>query len=570
MLPADTAIMKPAPSAIPEAPWRPRPGRLLGDVLVELGLVEREVVEHAVVQARGSGRPMGQVLLDLGALTPDELAGAVSERFGLEHLRLDTFAVDPAAANLIAPAVARRLRALPVAFGEGRVLLVAMVNPANVLAVDDLAMITDHRVQPVVVSEEDLQALVARLSRLDEGIVEAEPEAEPEPALDLRDGGEDAPTIRLVHSVIAQAVDQGASDVHFDPVDGELQVRLRIDGVMVDAARVPRSLAPKVVSRVKILADLDISERRVPQDGRVGMTVDGRRIDLRVVTVPLVAGESVVLRVLDTGGVPLTLNELGMGADDRERLASVLGRSYGAMLATGLTGSGKSTSLYAALLTVRSGEKTIMSIEDPVEYRLPRVKQVQVNDRAGLTFASGLRSMMRADPDVIMVGEMRDRESAQIAVEAALTGHLVLSTLHTRDAPSAITRLVDMGIEPFLVASSIDCVVAQRLARRLCASCRRPTEVPAALVGLEGDAPVPVFEPLGCARCRGTGYRGRVGLFEVMTVGEELRGLIVARAPSDALAEAAVRAGMRRLRDDGLAKVRRGETSLAELARVSG
>ncbi len=300
------------------------------------------------------------------------------------------------------------------------------------------------------------------------------------------------------------------------------------------------------------------------------MTVDGRRVDLRAVTVPLVAGESVVLRVLDTGGVPRGLHELGMEEGDRERLAHVLARASGCVLATGPTGSGKSTSLYAALMTVRSDEKTVMSIEDPVEYRLPAVKQVQVNERTGLTFASGLRSMMRADPDVIMVGEMRDRESAQIAVEAALTGHLVLSTLHTRDAASAVTRLVDMGIEPFLVASSIDCVVAQRLARRLCPDCRRPAQVPASAVGLEGAGPVPVFEPGGCPRCRGTGYRGRFGLFEVLVVTDELRALIVDRAPSEALATTAVAQGMRRLRDAGLAKVRGGETSLAEVGRVVG
>jgi type IV pilus assembly protein PilB len=555
--------------------WRPRPGRLLGDVLVELGLASRDVVESAVVRARESGRQMGQVLLDAGVVTPDQLARAVAERFGLEHLRLDELHVDMAAASLVDAAVARRLEAVPVAFRDERTLLVALANPANVLAMDDVAMITDRRVHPAVVSHEDLAALLARLTRLDDGLVEevaAEPEPEPvAEEVDLRGAGDDAPAVKLVHAVLAQAVDQGASDVHFDPAEGgELQVRLRIDGVMADAARVPRALAAKVIARIKIVAQLDIAERRLPQDGRVGLTVDGRRVDLRVAVVPLVAGESAVLRVLDSGRGPLTLEELGMEPADRARVERALRRSHGGVLATGPTGSGKSTSLYAALMLVRSREKTIMTIEDPVENRIEGVKQVQVSERAGLTFATGLRSMMRADPDIIMVGEMRDRESAHIAIEAALTGHLVLSTLHTNDAPTAGPRLVDMGIEPYLVASAIDCVVAQRLARRLCASCRRPAEAPAEAVGAGGGGTVPVFEPAGCSRCRGTGYRGRVGLFEVMEVSEGIRSLLVRRAPADELTALAVREGMRTLREDGLAKVRRGETSLAELARVTG
>jgi type IV pilus assembly protein PilB len=552
--------------------WRPHARRLLGDVLVDLGMVSRPTVEAAVVKARALNRPMGQVLLEEHALTADQLASAVAERFALDHLRLEDYQVDMGAAHLVSPSVAKRLGAVPVGFHDDRTLLVAMVNPSNVLAMDDIAMITDYRVLPAVVSDEDLQALLARLNRLDEGLIEEAVDEEPDEELDLSgaEADDDAPTVKLVKSIIAQAVDQGASDVHFDPDEGELQVRFRIDGVMVESARVPRRMAPKVVSRVKILADLDISERRLPQDGRVGMAVDGRRIDLRVVTVPLVAGESVVLRILDSGGVPLTIDELGMEPEDRTRFQASLKKSYGGILTTGPTGSGKSTSLYAALMTVRSPEKTVMTIEDPVEYRLTGVKQLQVSERAGLTFATGLRSMMRSDPDVIMVGEIRDRESAHIAVEAALTGHLILSTLHTRDAPSAATRLVDMGIEPYLVASSIDCVVAQRLARRLCSVCRQATDVPAADVGLDQDGSFSVFEPGGCSRCRGTGYKGRLGLFEVLTITHEVKQLIVQRASADAIAEMAVSQGMRRLRDDGLAKVRAGETSLAEVGRVIG
>jgi type IV pilus assembly protein PilB len=571
---SESSVAAPAASPAAEPAWRPRPGRLLGDVIVELGFAPREVVESAVTRGRELGRPMGQVLLDSNVVTSDQLARAVADRFSLDHVRLDSFQVDMGATNLIDASVARRLEAVPIGWRPDGSLLVAMVNPSNVLAIDDIAMITDRRVHPAVVSNEDLQGLLTRLNRLDEGLVESEPDLEdhaPE-QVDFRDASADdeVPAVKLVHSVIAQAIDQGASDIHFDPDEGELQVRYRIDGVMSDAARVPRKLAQKVVARVKILADLDIAERRLPQDGRVGLTVDGRRIDLRVAIVPLVGGESAVLRILDSGNAPLSLEDLGMADDDRAKVTKALSRAHGAVLTTGPTGSGKSTSLYAALRIVRSPEKTVMTIEDPVEQRMTGVKQVQVSERTGLTFARGLRSMMRADPDVVMVGEMRDRESAHIAIEAALTGHMVLSTLHTNDAPTAGPRLVDMGIEPYLVASALECVVAQRLARKLCESCRRPGQAPASAFGLEGEEMIDVYEPVGCSRCRGSGYRGRIGLYEVMLVSEEIRSLIVRQASSADVSRVAVAQGMRTLREDGLLKARQGLTSLAEVARVTG
>jgi type IV pilus assembly protein PilB len=571
---SESSVAAAAASSGAEPAWRPRPGRLLGDVIVELGFAPREVVESAVTRGRELGRPMGQVLLDSNVVTSDQLARAVADRFSLDHVRLDSFQVDMGATNLIDASVARRLEAVPIGWRPDGSLLVAMVNPSNVLAIDDIAMITDRRVHPAVVSNEDLQGLLTRLNRLDEGLVESEPDLDdhvPE-QVDFRDASaeDEVPAVKLVHSVIAQAIDQGASDIHFDPDEGELQVRYRIDGVMSDAARVPRKLAQKVVARVKILADLDIAERRLPQDGRVGLTVDGRRIDLRVAIVPLVGGESAVLRILDSGNAPLSLEDLGMADDDRAKVTKALSRAHGAVLTTGPTGSGKSTSLYAALRIVRSPEKTVMTIEDPVEQRMTGVKQVQVSERTGLTFARGLRSMMRADPDVVMVGEMRDRESAHIAIEAALTGHMVLSTLHTNDAPTAGPRLVDMGIEPYLVASALECVVAQRLARKLCESCRRPGQAPASAFGLEGEAMIDVYEPVGCSRCRGSGYRGRIGLYEVMMVTEEIRSLIVRQASSADVTRVAVAQGMRTLREDGLLKARQGLTSLAEVARVTG
>ena len=552
---------------------RSRPGRLLGDVLVGLNFCDRETVERIVHAARAAGRPMGQVLLAEGLLNADQLAIAVAERFGLQHVSLDSLRPDVSALNLVPAAALRRLDAVPIGYRD-ETLLVAMVNPTNVLALDDLAMLTDLRVEPVVVSREDLDVLLQRVNNLESDVdetLELDPVVEQEAADPLEVSADDAPTVRLVRSIIAHAIEAGASDVHFDPSDGELRVRYRIDGIMAEATTIPRRQAAKVISRIKILSDLDISERRVPQDGRTGITLDGRRIDIRVTVVPLVAGESAVLRVLDPGTRPLSLGEIGMGDADRARVEAALRCSHGAILATGPTGSGKSTSLYAAVNVVSTPEKTLMTIEDPVEYRLPDVKQMQVFERAGLTFATGLRAIVRADPDVIMVGEMRDRESAKIAIEAALTGHLVLSTLHTHSAPAAPARLVDMGVEPYLVASALECVVAQQLARRLCTSCRRPVTVAGRDVGLKhATKKVEVYEPGGCERCRSTGYRGRIGLFEVMGVSDEIRALVVARAPAGEIAATAISQGMRTLQEDGLEKVRAGHTSLAEVARVTG
>ena len=556
----------------PDSNARARSGRLLGDVIVDLGFCERATVEAIVREARSAGVPMQQLLLERGLLNPDQMALAVAERFGLEYASLDKLRPDIAAMQLVPEAALRRLQAVPVAFRGPETLVVAMVNPTNVLALDDLTMLTDLRVEPVIVTRSDLDLLLGRLSRIEQEYVAADdPEDEP-PPLDpvLAESADDGPTVKLVRSIISQAIELGASDIHFDPDEGDLQVRYRIDGIMAAAARVPRRQAARVISRIKILSDLDIAERRIPQDGRTALTIEGRRIDVRVTVVPLVDGESAVMRILDPGDGPLSLGELGMDAADSERVERALRRSHGAILATGPTGSGKSTSLYASVAVVSSPEKTIMTIEDPVEYRLPGVKQMQVFERAGLTFSTGLRAIVRADPDIIMVGEMRDHESARIAIEAALTGHLVLSTLHTNSAPATPARLIEMGVEPYLVASAINCVVAQRLARRLCQHCRRPVLVPGSAVGMPATPEVQVYEPGGCHRCRETGYRGRVGLFEVMTVSDEIRALIVARAPAVDIAEVAVRQGMRTLAQDGLDKVHTGETTLSEVSRVTG
>ncbi len=574
--------LKPVPShsGSPDGITKPRhpggPARFLTDVIVDLGLVERDRVASAIDEGRRTGKMPEDLLIEQGALTAEGLSRAVAERHGLDHLDLGTFQPDMAAANLISIPAAKRYEAVPVAFIDDRTLLVAMADPANVLAVDDIALLTGKEIRPAVTSREDILGLIARLTRLDHVFADdSEDESVQGPAevVDLRESADDAPVIRLVNQIIAQAVEQGASDVHLEPTGSELRVRFRIDGVLVESTTVQRRMVLGVISRMKIMSDLDISERRIPQDGRVGLTIDGHKIDLRVVTLPSVHGESVVMRILDKSNVVMDLDKLGMAAQERERFERAFHQAYGAVLVTGPTGSGKSTTLYAALGQLNTIEKNIITIEDPVEYQLDGVTQVQVNTKAGLHFHTGLRSMMRADPDIIMVGEIRDRETAQIAIESALTGHLVLSTLHTNDAASAIARLVEMGIEPFLVASAIDCVVAQRLARMLCQHCKERQIITSEQLrnnGIRSQFDMEAYGPRGCQRCGFSGYKGRVGLYEVMTVSDEIRKLALARAPGPEIAEVAVRQGMRLLRDDGIEKVRNGLTSIAEVTRVTG
>jgi type IV pilus assembly protein PilB len=548
-----------------------RPGRLIGEVVVDLGFADREAVEEAVNVARSQRKPTGQVLVEQGVLRQDQLARVVAERFGLDYVDLSTHELDMGAVNLLNAEAIKRYQAVPVGFMEDGALLLAMADPTNILTIDDIAMITNRRVRAAAASAEDVQLLATRLGRMQasiEDIVEDEQEADAADVM-AEEADQDAPVIKLVHSIIAQAVQQGASDIHVNPEEGDMRVLFRIDGVLFPAATIRRKMALGMVSRIKIMADLDISERRVPQDGRLALTVEGRRIDIRVVTLPLVHGEGAVMRILDKGVVVQNLESLGMQPEEKERFSHAIGRPHGAVLVTGPTGSGKSTTLYAAVNVLNDGAKSILTIEDPVESRITGVKQMQVSTKAGVTFETGLRSMLRADPDVIMVGEIRDRETAHIAVEAALTGHLVLSTLHTRDAPSALSRLIDMGIEPFLVSSSVDCVVAQRLVRMLCPHCKRPANLPEAVLEEYGLAGIQPYEAVGCSRCGSSGYRGRVGLYEVMTVSEEIRAQILGHASVDEITATAVSQGMRRLHDDGMEKVRAGQTSIAEVERMT-
>ncbi|MDQ3878151.1 MAG: Flp pilus assembly complex ATPase component TadA, partial [Actinomycetota bacterium] len=463
-----------------------KPAGQLGQLLVANGILTDQQLADAKQQAGEKGRSLGRVLIELGYVPESALVSILAGQLGLEFIDLSQASVEQAAVRLVPEATARRHSVIPIRIDEEDRLVLAMADPANVVAIDDVRAMTNREVRPVVATKSDLLGAISRCYRLDhtaETLAEEAAAQTEDDAADLETivrsaGAEDAPIIRLVNVLITQAVNDRASDIHIEPEERELRVRFRIDGVLHEVMSPPKSVQNGITSRLKIMADIDIAERRIPQDGRIGLTVQGKPIDIRVATLPTVHGEKIVMRLLDKSSVIMQLSDLGFSEDNYRRYQESFRKPYGQILATGPTGSGKSTTLYATLNVLNRPEVNIITVEDPVEYRLAGVNQVQTNAKAGLTFASALRSILRSDPDVVLIGEIRDRETAQIAVEAALTGHLVLSTLHTNDAPSALTRLTEMGIEPFLVASSLDCVLAQRLARKLCQRCKeeyRPT-----------------------------------------------------------------------------------------------
>jgi len=552
--------------------------RFVTDIIVELGFASRERVEAAVLAAREAGVPPEQMLVDEGVITAEQRGRAVAERLGLEFLDLSQHRVDMAAVNLLPADVAKRCELVPIGREGDRTLVVAMADPANVVAIDDVEIQTGMSVRAAVATREDILAVITQANRLDTSVTAVtdaveEDQTQPVELHDLQEAATETPTVKLVNSLLSQAVAHGASDIHFEPEPRDLRVRIRVDGVLDEIARIPGRMVPGVVSRIKIMCDLDISERRLPQDGRLGLSIDGTQIDIRVVTLPTVHGESVVMRILDRSNALIEIPKLGLDEYSQGRLRVATGHAHGSVLVAGPTGSGKSTTLYAVLNSLNSPDKNIVTIEDPVEYQLPGITQVAVNARSGLTFAAGLRSMMRADPDIIMVGEIRDRETAQISIEAALTGHLLFSTLHTNDAPSAITRLVEMGIEPFLIASSVRCVVAQRLARLLCTTCKQPVRLEAAVLAQSGftvDRHVDAYRAGGCARCGNSGYRGRIGIYEIMPLSDAIRELALHSASANQIMETARAEGMRTLREDAFEKVRQGVTAIDEVMRVLG
>jgi type IV pilus assembly protein PilB len=557
---------------------------LVAELVGETGLLRPDQLEN--VRTRAAGGSFSQALRDEGLATAQGVARTLAEQYHLPLIDLAEAGIDAEASKMIALPVLERVGAVPFAFEDGT-LKIAITDPQNVHGLDQLRLATRHSVEFYVAASTDVLTEVKRLTRaseamnaalVEDAVAEAAVKEGDGDDLEADDGISEAPLVRLVNSIIFQAAEEGASDVHFEPQEDALVVRFRIDGVLRVVQGIPARLTAGVTTRLKVLAKLDIAERRNPQDGRITLNASaaGRLLDIRVATLPTVDGESVTMRLLDKSRSAPTLGELGLSDEMRGQLSSIVSRPTGALLVTGPTGSGKSTTLYAALAAISRPEINIITVEDPVEYRLAGINQVQINLRAGLTFASALRSILRSDPDVVMVGEIRDGETAKISIEAALTGHLVLSTLHTNDAPGAITRLNEMGVEPFITGAAVSAVLAQRLARKLCTHCAEPyTPSQQELVRLRVDGDFAAglehgvfYHPRGCARCAETGYRGRVGVFQLLEMSERLEHLASERASREEIERAARAEGMRSLWDDGVAKVAAGLTSVEELARV--
>ncbi|MEA3020434.1 MAG: type pilus assembly protein PilB [Actinomycetota bacterium] len=550
----------------------------LGTILFQRGLVTQEQIDVAIAEQARTSRSVGRVLVANGSITEEDLIGALAEQAGLEFIDLGNHQIDTKAASTISDALARRYQALPIGW-DGTTLIVAMADPANVLAVDDIRSVTGADVRPVVATREAIEEAINRVHRLDAEVGEVTNLAADsmEVAQDLaalREVTEDAPIVKLANLIIRQAVQDRASDIHIEPTEHDLRIRYRIDGVLHEVMRPPTRVQSGLISRLKIMADLNIAEKRIPQDGRLSAVIAGKQVDLRVATLPTVYGEKVVMRVLDKGTSLLDLADLGFLPNTLRRYETMFHKPYGTILVTGPTGSGKSTTLYATLNQLNDPSKNIITVEDPVEYRLAGINQVQINAKAGLTFAAALRTILRADPDILLVGEIRDRETATIAMEAALTGHLVLSTLHTNDAASTPTRLVEMGLEPYLVSSSVDCVVAQRLIRRLCERCKVayfPTSADLNALGIDDETEEPpdeLYQAVGCQTCSKTGYNGRFALHEVMLLSEELKGMVADRAHTEDIKKVSIAQGMYTLRRSGLTHVRMGNSSVEELLRV--
>ena len=560
--------------------------RKFGELLIKRGVVTQEQLYQALIYKKYHGEDLSQILVEKRFADAKDVYRCLADNLNLPFVELHDYSVDPNVLNLVPRDLLFDLKAFPL-FRIEDTLTVAMAHPTDVHAIDRLHRETGLNIEPVVCVEQEILAALEQHgggvqrfdSTLDEAIEdfrsEHPEESERTSSEKLKELSAEAPVVRLVNLIITQAIADRASDIHIEPEEDSLVVRYRIDGILHESLTPPKELQAAIISRIKILAELDIAESRIPQDGRFRIQTTTQEVDIRVSTLPTVYGENVVMRILDRGSLTLNLEDLGFEPDTYERFRTMLSSSYGVILVSGPTGSGKTTTLYSALQALNTPEKNIVTIEDPVEYRLRRIRQTHVNPKAGLTFAAGLRSILRQDPDIIMVGEIRDSETAKIAVESALTGHLVLSTIHTNDAPGALTRLTEMGVEPFLTASATVGILAQRLVRKLCEQCKRPVQPnPTLLQRLKLPAElqrkeVVFYRGVGCQDCRNTGYKGRIGIYEDLLVNEEVRTLTLREASSDEIKRAALRAGMRTLRGDGLLKARKGLTSLEEVLRVT-
>lgn len=585
-VPPPPATPQPTSPASRARPSRARVGgktETLGQILLQLGAISQELLAEALeIQAR-TGERIGKILLDISAVSEQDLARGMARQWGFPYLSLADSHIDAETAKLVPHALAVRHKCIALERRSGRLVL-AIADPLNVVAVDDVRLITGLEVDLVVSTEEEIANALARIYQLVDSLIDRamkesvtdygiESSEDDQSVEQLRALTEEAPVVKLVNLLIDEAVKQSASDIHVEPHRGGLWIRYRVDGVLRDVMNPPAHLKAALVSRIKIMADMDIAERRRPQDGRVLLTVDGHNINLRVSSLPTMYGEKVVMRILDQSSAQLGLTRLGFPSLVQQQWENATSKPHGMVLVTGPTGSGKTTTLYATLTKLNTLDQNIVTVEDPVEYQISRINQVQVNVKAGVTFATGLRSILRQDPDIVMVGEIRDRETAEISVQAALTGHLVFSSLHTNDAAGAVTRLVDMGVEPFLISSSVMAVLAQRLGRAICARCKVAYTPPADALGRLGadvriDSNVVFHRGHGCDYCRGSGYRGRIGIFELLIVSDSIRDMIVHRGTANEIKAQAVREGMRTLRDDGLEKVMSGISTIDEILRV--
>ncbi len=564
--------------------------RRLGDLLVSSGLIGHEQLKRALQEQKGSNEKLGSILIRLGMLQEDQLIVFLSRQYGIPSITLSQLDLDPEVLTLVPAQIAKKYEVLPVK-RVGNALTLAMADPTNVFAIDDVAFMTNLQVLPVVASQGAIRKAIERsydtqasaLSEMitameektgDVEVMEDADEASKADIFELKESADEAPVIKLVNMILVDAIRRGASDIHLEPYEKVFRVRFRIDGVLHEMMTPPKPLEPAIVSRIKIMSNLDIAERRLPQDGRLKLRYSTREIDFRVSTLPTLFGEKTVMRILDKDSLKLDLTQLGFDPWSLEQFTAAIHNPYGMVLITGPTGSGKTTTLYSAIHSVNSPDVNIMTVEDPVEYNLKGVNQVQVNEEIGRTFAAVLRSFLRQDPDVILVGETRDLETAQIAIRAALTGHLVFTTLHTNDCPSTVARLLDMGIPPFLVSSALLLILAQRLGRKVCAGCREPYEIEEESLVPYGHAPrglgkCTVYKGKGCPTCNFTGMKGRVAIYEVMPVTQEIRDLILRNAPASEIREVARQQGMKTLRETGLIKVLEGTTAVEEVLRVT-
>jgi type IV pilus assembly protein PilB len=564
-----------------------------GDVFVTSGLVTEEQLTQATEKQRQlkSQEPIGELLVSMGLITERDRVRCLGEQWGVPYVDLSEMRIPEDVTSAVTQELARRFKVIPIARELKRVTL-AMRNPLDIFAIDEIRLITGKEVEPVIATEEDIinaisanyrtevnvsEAVSDVMRDLDEASIQITAENTDDNITieQLKELSGEAPVVRLTNMIISRGITDKASDIHIEPSKDSLRIRYRVDGILSDGMTLPKKAQASLTSRFKIMADMDIAEKRAPQDGRISAIIEGKPYDFRVSTLPAVFGEKIVMRVLDKSNISVGLHKLGLLPYTFEMFESMISRTYGIILVTGPTGSGKSTTLYSVLAKLNSGEKNIITIEDPVEYELPGITQSMVNNRAGMTFAAGLRTMLRQDPNIIMVGEMRDQETAMIAIEAALTGHLVISTLHTNDAPGAVARLLDMGIESFMIASSVIGVMAQRLLRMVCVKCKEQYTPPRDAIkrlGMNLDVldkgEVTFYRGRGCDVCKGTGYKGRVGVYELMPVTDKVRELILARASSYAIREAAIEAGMRTLKDDAMEKILLGITTLEESLRV--